>query len=161
MPSLDSGAACPLFNLSTDGGGSLALSDLKGTPFVLFFYPKDDTPGCTKEALAFKELKSEFDALGVKIIGLSKDSVASHEKYKAKHGLPFTLLSDESTDFIQSCGAWGEKNLYGKKYMGTERCTFLVDAEGKVARVWANVKVPGHAEETLEAARNLVQAARA
>ncbi|MET0154875.1 MAG: peroxiredoxin [Rickettsiales bacterium] len=155
MPSLVTGASCPLFRLPTDNGGLLSLADLKGSPFVLFFYPKDDTPGCTTEALAFKELKSEFDALGVKIIGLSKDSVASHQKYKEKHALPFALLSDESTDFIQSCGAWGEKSLYGKKYMGTERCTFLIDADGRAVRVWENVKVPGHAEEVLEASRKL------
>ena len=154
MSILESGSPLPDFTLSTDEDKTLSLADLAGSPFVLFFYPKDDTSGCTKEALAFKDLKGDFDAIGVKVLGLSKDSPASHVKYKNKHALPFTLLSDESTDFINACGAWGEKTLYGKKYMGTERCTFLVDEKGIIIRAWSKVKVPGHAEEVLQSARD-------
>ncbi len=150
---LDTGHPLPDFDLPTDGGGRLTKADLAGKPFVLYLYPKDDTSGCTKEALAFEGLAAEFQALGVPVIGLSKDGVASHDKFKAKHGLGLPLLSDEEGGFVEALGAWVEKSMYGKKYMGTDRSTFLVDAEGKIAQVWRGVKVPGHAEAVLAAAK--------
>lgn len=135
--------------------GDVSLSALKGTPFVLFFYPRDDTSGCTKENEAFTALQPEFEALGVKVYGVSKDSIASHEKFMAKKSLSVPLLSDESTDLCEQMGVWKEKSMYGKTFMGIERSTFLFDAEGTVVKAWRKVKVPGHAEEVLEAAKGL------
>ncbi len=135
--------------------GDVSLSALKGAPFVLFFYPRDDTSGCTKENEAFTALQPEFEALGVKVYGVSKDSIASHEKFMAKKSLSVPLLSDESTDLCEQMGVWKEKSMYGKTFMGIERSTFLFDAEGTVVQAWRKVKVPGHAEEVLEAAKGL------
>jgi peroxiredoxin Q/BCP len=124
-------------------------------PFVLYFYPKDDTSGCTKEAIAFTALAKKFEALGVALIGVSKDSAASHDRFKAKHGLKLTLASDPETKVAQSYGVWVEKSMYGRRYMGMERATFLVDAAGKILQVWRKVKVPRHAEVVLAAAKSL------
>ncbi|WP_121631465.1 peroxiredoxin [Tropicibacter alexandrii] len=135
--------------------GDVSLSALKGAPFVLFFYPRDDTSGCTKENEAFTALQPEFEALGVKVYGVSKDSIASHEKFMAKKSLTVPLLSDEATDLCEQMGVWKEKSMYGKTFMGIERSTFLFDAEGTVVKAWRKVKVPGHAEEVLEAAKGL------
>ncbi|TVQ34319.1 MAG: peroxiredoxin [Geminicoccaceae bacterium] len=156
---LDAGQPLPDFDLPTDGDGRLTKADLAGKAFVLYLYPKDDTSGCTKEALAFQGLEAEFAALGVTVIGLSKDGVKSHDKFKTKHGLGFPLLSDETGAFVEALGAWVEKSMYGKKYMGIDRSTFLVDANGTIAQVWRSVKVSGHAEAVLEAAKGLVKQA--
>ena len=145
----------PDFSLPTDGGATLSRGDLAGRKTVLYFYPKDDTPGCTKEAQGFRDAIDQFAAAGTTVVGVSKDSVASHDKFKAKHGLNFHLISDQEGCLCESCGVWVEKSMYGKKYMGIERATFLVDADGTVQRVWRKVKVPGHVEEVLEAAKAL------
>ena len=149
------GDVAPEFELPTDGGGTLKLSDLRGQPVVLFFYPKDDTSGCTKEAIAFSGLEAEFASLGAKIVGLSPDSPASHDKFKAKHDLSVTLAADTEKTVLEAYGVWVEKSMYGRKYMGVERSTFLVGTDGKLARVWRKVKVPGHAEAVLEAVKDL------
>jgi peroxiredoxin len=149
------GDPLPDFDLPTDGAGRLAKADLVGAPFVLYLYPKDDTSGCTKEANAFKAMKGEFDALGIGVVGLSKDPVASHDKFKSKHELNFPLLSDETGSFVEALGAWVEKSMYGKKYMGVDRSTFLVGPDGTIREIWRKVKVPGHAEAVLAAARKL------
>ena len=153
---LSEGDALPQFDLPTDGDGRIGSTTLAGKPFVLFLYPKDDTPGCTKESIGFSVSKAEFDALGVEVVGLSKDSVAKHAKFRDKHGLSVTLASDETGSLVEAMGSWVEKSMYGKKYMGIDRSTFLVDAEGRIARLWRNVKVPGHVDEVLAAARDLV-----
>jgi thioredoxin-dependent peroxiredoxin len=155
MTAINEGDALPDFDLPTDGGGRVSKASLKGTPFVLYLYPKDDTPGCTTEARGFTAAQADFEQLGVKMIGLSKDDVDSHEKFKAKHGLTLTLASDEDGRLVEALGAWVEKSMYGKTYMGIDRSTFLVDGEGVVRRAWRKVKVPGHVEEVLEAARAL------
>ncbi len=149
------GDPAPDFTLPTDGDGPLTLSALKGRPVVLYFYPKDDTSGCTKEAIAFSALKPEFDRLGARVIGLSPDSAQKHAKFRKKHGLSVDLAADEERTALEAYGVWVEKSLYGRKYMGVERTTFLIDAEGRVARVWSKVKVDGHAEDVLAAARAL------
>ncbi|MEO1093149.1 MAG: peroxiredoxin [Pseudomonadota bacterium] len=154
--SLDVGDELPDFDLPVDGGDRLSKAALMGSPLVLYLYPKDDTSGCTKEANAFKALKGEFEALGVALVGLSKDDVKSHDKFKAKYELNFPLLSDEAGGLVEALGAWVEKSMYGKKYMGIDRSTFLVGADGKIVEVWRKVKVPGHAEAVLEAAKALV-----
>jgi peroxiredoxin len=153
------GDPLPDFALPTDGGGNLAKADLAGAPFVLYLYPKDDTSGCTKEANAFKALHDEFAQLGVRVVGLSKDPVKSHDKFKAKHELNFPLLSDESGEFVEALGAWVEKSMYGKSYMGIDRSTFLVGPDGTIREIWRKVKVPGHAEAVLAAARTLTEPA--
>jgi peroxiredoxin Q/BCP len=145
----------PDFTLPASGGGEVTLSALRGSPVVLYFYPRDDTSGCTKEAIAFTGLKDAFEAAGVKVFGISKDSVASHDKFVSKHDLGVTLLSDEGSDTCENYGVWKEKSMYGKTFWGIERSTFLIDAEGRIAREWRKVKVPGHAEEVLEAAKAL------
>jgi peroxiredoxin Q/BCP len=137
------------------GGGEIQLTALAGAPIVLFFYPRDDTPGCTNEAIAFTGLLPEFEAAGAKVIGISKDSVAKHEKFSEKHGLQVPLASDEHGTTCEAYGVWQEKQMYGKTFMGIERSTFLIGADGNIARVWPKVKVPGHAEEVLEAVRAL------
>lgn len=152
---LEEGKKAPDFTLPGNGGEKIKLSALKGAPVVLYFYPKDDTSGCTKEAIAFSELKPEFDALGIEIIGLSPDSAASHDKFIAKHDLAVRLAADEDKKVVEKYGVWVEKSMYGKKYMGVERTTFLIDKAGKIARIWRKVRVPGHAEAVLEAARDL------
>ena len=149
------GGAAPEFTLVSDSGGTLSLIEMKGKIAVLFFYPKDDTTGCTLEAKDFSDRVPEFAKIGAAVVGISPDSVKSHGKFKAKHGLTLTLLSDETKEMLQSYGLWVEKSMYGRKYMGVERTTLLLDASGKVAQVWEKVKVPGHAQEVLEAARRL------
>jgi peroxiredoxin Q/BCP len=145
------GDKAPAFTLPTDGGGKVSLASLKGQIVVLYFYPKDDTSGCTKEAIEFSTAKAKFDKLGAVVIGCSRDSVASHDKFKGKHKLKVTLAADETGKATESYGVWVEKSLYGRKYMGIERATFLIDKTGTVAKVWHKVKVPGHVGEVLKA----------
>ncbi|WP_338551098.1 peroxiredoxin [Roseovarius phycicola] len=145
----------PDFTLPRDGGGEVVLSGLRPAPIVLFFYPKDDTSGCTKEAIAFTGLNAEFEAAGARVFGISKDTVAKHDKFRDKHDLGIPLLSDAEGDVCEQYGVWKEKSMYGKKYMGIERTTVLIDGDGKIVRIWPKVKVPGHAEEVLEAVRAL------
>jgi len=152
---LDVGDPIPAFDLPTDGGGRVSNTALEGKPFVLYLYPKDDTSGCTKEAIGFTEKLPEFEKLGVEVFGLSKDDVVSHDKFKAKHDLGIRLASDEAGGLIEALGAWVEKNMYGRSYMGIDRSTFLVDGDGRIARAWRKVKVPGHVDEVLNAAREL------
>jgi peroxiredoxin Q/BCP len=149
---LEAGGAAPEFDLPTAGGGRARLADYRGKPLVVYFYPKDDTPGCTKEAQGFAEAYPEFQAAGVALVGVSKDSAASHDRFRAKYDLPFTLASDEHGGVVEAYGAWVEKSMYGKKYMGIDRSTFLIDRDGTVEKVWRNVKVPGHVAEVLAAA---------
>lgn len=153
---VEEGKKAPDFKLPADDGETIHLGGLKGTPVVLFFYPKDDTSGCTKEAIAFTELEKEFQDLGAVVIGMSPDSVERHVKFKAKHNLTVTLASDEDKKVLEKYGVWVEKSMYGRKYMGVERTTVLIDQKGKAAKVWRKVKVPGHAEAVLEATRELV-----
>lgn len=155
MSTLKEGDMAPDFSLPTDSGGNASLSAVKGRKAVVYFYPKDDTSGCTKEAIAFTGLKGAFDEAETDIIGISADSVARHDKFKAKHALAVTLASDESRAAIEAYGVWVEKSMYGRKYMGIDRSTFLIDRDGRIARIWRKVKVAGHAEEVLEAARAL------
>ena len=152
---MDIGDAAPAFALSTDGGGTASLAALDGRKIVLYFYPKDDTPGCTTEAIAFTALKDGFAAADTTVIGVSKDSVASHAKFRAKHSLSIDLAADPEGSVVEAYGTWVEKSMYGKKYMGIDRATFLIDRDGKLAAVWRKVKVPGHAEAVLEAAQAL------
>ena len=151
----DTSETAPDFTLPRTGGDNTTLSALRPGAVVLFFYPRDDTSGCTKEAVAFSTLKDQFDAAGVTVMGISKDSLASHEKFASKHALTVPLLSDEHADVCEAYGVWAEKSMYGKKYFGIERSTFLIDGEGRIARVWRKVKVPGHAEEVLDAVKAL------
>jgi len=155
MSELTIGDIAPDFDLEGDGGERVSLNALKGKPVVVYFYPKDDTPGCTKEAIAFTGLIEDFNAAGITVVGLSPDTAAKHDKFIAKHSLGIRLGADTETKTAEAYGVWVEKNMYGKKYMGVERSTFLVDAEGKIAQIWRKVKVPGHAEAVLEAARAL------
>lgn len=154
MP-LSAGDIAPAFSIAQDGGNNLTLESFKGRKLVLYAYPKDDTSGCTREAIEFNGLRSAFLAAGTEIVGVSADSIASHSKFRKKHDLSFALGSDESHVMLEAYGLWVEKSMYGRKYMGIERTTFLIDADGKIARVWSKVKVPGHAEEVLEAAQLL------
>ena len=141
--------------MPTDGGGSVTLSALKGKPVVLYFYPKDDTSGCTSEACGFRDQLPDFSGLNAVVIGVSKDSVASHDKFKAKYELPFTLASDKETGVAEAYGVWVEKSMYGRKYMGLERATFLIDKDGIVRNVWRKVKVTGHVAAVLKALKAL------
>jgi Peroxiredoxin len=152
---LKPGDKAPAFKLATDGSGEVSLAGMKGKPFVLYFYPKDNTTGCTREAIDFNRLARKFQELGVDIIGVSKDSTTSHDRFKDKHGLKLTLASDSETKVAQDYGVWIEKTLYGRKSMGMERSTFLIDKAGKIRAVWRKVKVDGHAEAVLAAAREL------
>jgi len=145
----------PDFTLPRDGGEQVTLSALRPAPVVLYFYPRDDTSGCTREALAFTELAEAFQAAGVHVLGISKDSVASHDKFRDKHGLGIALLSDADGDVCERYGVWKEKNMYGRKFMGIVRTTVLIGGDGRVVRVWPKVKVAGHAEEVLETVRAL------
>ena len=154
---LTEGDTAPSWSLPGDGGATLS-SDRDGRPLVLFLYPKDDTSGCTKEAIAFSNLADEFDAIGVDVVGLSPDPAKSHDKFKAKHNLSIPLASDEEKIVLEAFGAWKEKSMYGRTYMGVERSTFLIDGDGKIVRAWRKVKVPGHADEVLAAARELSRA---
>ncbi|MBB3235014.1 peroxiredoxin [Phyllobacterium endophyticum] len=151
MAKLDIGSTPHDFTLPSDGGGTITLSELRGQPVVLYFYPKDDTSGCTQEAIEFSGLKPQFDKLGVKVIGMSPDPVKKHDKFKNKHGLKVDLVADEDKAITEAYGLWVEKSMYGRKYMGVERTTYLIDKAGKIARIWNKVKVPGHAAEVLEA----------
>src|SRR5712672_2771091 len=153
--SVEEGKKAPDFSAATDGGKKLKLSDLRGKPVVLYFYPKDDTSGCTAEACGFRDAFPDYGGTGSVVIGISKDSVASHDKFKKKHELPFILASDAGSDVCEKYGVWVEKSMYGRKYMGIERCTFLIDQQGVVRGVWRKVRVPGHVAEVLKAARAL------
>ncbi|MBZ6378319.1 peroxiredoxin [Pacificimonas flava] len=149
------GQKAPDFELAAEGDETLRLSDFEGRKLVLYFYPKDDTPGCTKEAIAFTEHSAEFAAADTDIVGVSKDSVAKHGKFREKHELGIHLGSDPDGEVIERYGSWVEKKMYGRTYMGIDRSTFLIDREGKVAKIWRKVRVKGHVEEVLEAARAL------
>lgn len=149
------GNMAPDFTLPTDGGGTVSLKGLRGKTVVLYFYPKDDTSGCTAEACAFRDALPDFSRLKAEVVGISRDSVASHDKFKQKYKLRFPLASDEDGKVCAAYGVWVEKSMYGRKYMGIERSTFLIDGKGAVRAIWRKVKVPGHAEEVLEAARAL------
>jgi len=153
---LEEGAKAPAFTLEDDKGNKVKLSDLKGSPVVVYFYPKDDTPGCTKEACAFRDRSSELTKLGVKVLGISPDNVQSHGKFRDKFTLNFPLLSDPDHAVAEKFGAWREKVLYGKKSIGIVRSTFLIDATGKIARVWRSVKVDGHDAKVIEAVQALL-----
>ena len=153
MPEISQTA--PDFTLPVTGGGDVTLSALKGSAVVLFFYPRDDTPGCTKENIGFSENLDAFEAAGAKVFGISRDTMAKHDKFAAKYGLTAPLLSDEEGTVTESYGVWVEKNMYGKKSMGIERATYLIAADGTIAQIWRKVKVPGHVEEVLEAVRAL------
>ena len=152
------GEAMPDIAMETPDGGSVKPSDFAGKKLVIFFYPKDNTPGCTTESIDFSSLKPEFEALGVQIIGVSKDSLKSHANFKTKKDLTVVLASDENNDACEQFGVWVEKNMYGKKYMGIERSTFLVLANGEIAEVWRKVKVKGHAQAVLEASAEILNA---
>ena len=143
------------FSLAIDGGAMLSLKDFSGNPLILYFYPKDDTSGCTKQATEFSTSSAKFRKLGTAVLGVSKDSLLSHEKFKSKHKLKVSLGSDPEGKLIESYGAWVEKSMYGRKYMGIERSTFLIDGKGKIARIWRKVKVTGHVEEVLAAVKAL------
>jgi peroxiredoxin Q/BCP len=150
---LVAGAKAPAFTLPADGGGSVSLSDFKGNKLVLYFYPKADTPGCTKEAIEFSRLRADFAKSGTAILGVSADPLSAQEKFKSKHKLRITLGSDESRKMLAAYGAWGEKSMYGRKFMGVIRKTFLIGPDGRIIQVWPKVRVPGHAEEVLAATR--------
>ncbi|MEO6379615.1 MAG: peroxiredoxin [Caulobacteraceae bacterium] len=153
MPDLNPGDKAPDFDLATDGGGRAKLADFAGSWLVLYSYPKDDTPGCTTEAIAFTDTGAEFAAAGAKVVGVSKDSPKSHDRFKAKHNLGFTLASDPDGEMLERYGLWVEKSLYGRKYMGIDRATFLIGPDGLIRAVWRKVKVAGHAQAVLEALR--------
>ncbi|WP_424939759.1 thioredoxin-dependent thiol peroxidase [Aliiroseovarius sp. S253] len=157
MPAI--GDIAPDFTLPQDGGDAITLSNLVGKPVVLFFYPKDNTPGCTTEALDFTALLPEFEALGVQVLGVSKDSLKKHENFRAKHALGIPLLSDAEDDVCERYGTWGEKKNYGRTYMGITRATFLIGADGRIAHVWNKVKVKDHAQTVLDAAREVAAGA--
>ena len=152
---LQPGDKAPEFSLPSDEGGDIALAGLRGHAVVLYFYPKDDTTGCTSEAKGFTEAQGEFDAIGAVVVGVSKDSVKSHGKFRQKYGLSVRLGSDVDGEMIQKYGVWVEKSMYGRKYMGIERATFLIDAEGVIQRVWRKVSVTGHIQDVLTSAREL------
>ena len=156
--SLKVGDKAPDFTLPKDGGGKIALKDLKGKAVVLYFYPKDDTSGCTAEACAFRDAFPDFSKVKAAIVGISRDSVKSHDKFKAKHELPFTLASDEDGKVCEAYGTWVEKSMYGRKYIGIERATFLIDGKGVIRGIWRKVKVPGHVEEVLKEVKKLAEA---
>ncbi|SHJ12195.1 thioredoxin-dependent thiol peroxidase [Wenxinia saemankumensis] len=155
MTEVTKGDTAPAFTLPAAGGGEVSLSDFAGSPVVLYFYPRDDTSGCTTEAKDFTTAAAEFEAAGAVVLGVSKDSVASHDRFAAKHDLNVRLLSDEESDVCERYGVWGEKKMYGKTFMGIERATFLVGPDGKVAEIWRKVKVPGHVDAVLDAVKSL------
>lgn len=155
MSKVTEGDVAPGFTLPTDGDGTFTLASHSGSPVVLFFYPKDDTSGCTKEAIGFTENLPAFQKLGVTVAGMSPDPVKKHDKFRDKHSLEVILISDEEKEVLGKYGVWVEKSMYGKKYMGVERTTLLIDGSGKVAKAWHKVKVPGHVEAVLEAAQDL------
>jgi peroxiredoxin Q/BCP len=149
------GDKAPAFTLPRDGGDTVKLSQFKGKTVVVYFYPKDDTSGCTKEAVGFSEMIGAFREAGAEVIGISPDSVKSHDKFRDKHELKVILLADEEKQAIEAYGVWAEKKMYGKSYMGVERSTFLIGPDGKIKRAWRGVKVPGHVDEVLEAVKSL------
>ncbi|HML91370.1 thioredoxin-dependent thiol peroxidase [Methyloceanibacter sp.] len=153
--SLDAGDKAPTFTLPTDGGGEISLKDLKGETVVLYFYPKDDTSGCTAEACAFRDALPDFSKVNATVIGVSKDPVKKHDKFKDKYDLTFPLASDEDGKVCDAYGTWVEKSMYGRKYMGIDRSTFLIDGKGVIRAIWRKVKVPGHVDEVLKAAQAL------
>jgi peroxiredoxin Q/BCP len=155
MPPLEIGNKAPAFKAESDTGETFSLSSMKGKPFVLYFYPKDDTSGCTAEACAFTENIKAFDKLGVTVLGVSKDSLEKHAKFRAKYDLKFPLLSDTDGKLCEAYDTWIEKSMYGKKYMGIDRSTFLIGADGKINALWRKVKVPGHIEEVLKAVKDI------
>ncbi|MBU6526880.1 peroxiredoxin [Methylocystis sp. MJC1] len=152
---LKEGDSAPAFTLPGAGGETLSIAALSGKKVVLYFYPKDDTSGCTKEAIEFNALRDKFAKAGATIVGMSPDSAKSHDKFRTKYELAFPLAADETKETLSAYGVWVEKSMYGRKYMGVERSTFLIDANGKIARIWRKVKVPGHADEVLMAAEGL------
>ena len=152
---MEIGQIAPEFTLPTDSSGLVTLSTLRGNMVVLYFYPKDNTPGCTTEAIAFSQLKKDFDAHGVKIIGVSKDSPRKHDNFKQKYQLTITLASDAEDEMISAYGVWVQKKLYGREYMGIERATFLIGADGKIAHVWRKVKVKDHAQDVLDTVKSI------
>ena len=156
---LKDGDNAPLFELPADGGRTVRLKDYKGRYLVLYFYPKDNTSGCTKEAVGFSEALDSLHGLGADVLGLSPDSVKSHDKFKSKHGLTIDLASDEEKTVLQDYGVWVEKSMYGRKYMGVERSTFLIGPDGKIVRSWRKVKVPGHVDEVRQAIEDAVERA--
>jgi peroxiredoxin Q/BCP len=149
------GDKAPAFDMQTDGAGKVSLESLKGHNVVLYFYPKDDTSGCTKEAFDFRDRLPEFGKLDAAVVGVSRDNIASHDRFKEKHELPFTLASDTDGEASEAYGTWIEKSMYGRKYMGMERATFLIDGAGVIRGIWRKVKVSGHVAEVLKAARGL------
>lgn len=151
----DIGELAPDFTLPRDGGGDLTLSELRPRKVVLYFYPKDDTPGCTKQAIAFSEQLSAFDQAGATVIGVSRDPVTRHDRFRDKHGLGVALVSDVDGHLCEAYGTWVEKSMYGKTYMGIERSTFLVDGSGRIAKLWRKVRVPGHVDAVLGAVAEL------
>ena len=153
--SISEGQAAPDFTLPASGGRTVSLATLKGKPFVLYFYPKADTPGCTRQACAFEEALPQLDKIGVTVVGVSKDKMKPIENFAAKYNLTFPLASDPETKVIEAYGAWAEKSMYGKKYMGIERLTVLIDKAGKIVKIWPKVKVEGHAAEVLQAVQVL------
>jgi peroxiredoxin Q/BCP len=155
MMSLTIGDKAPDFIIATDGGGTFCLSEMVGHNVIIYFYPKDDTPGCTKEACEFRDSLPDFSKSAAKIIGISKDTVAKHDKFKSKYELPFTLGADLEGDVCEAYGTWVEKSMYGRQYMGIERATFLIDKEGVLQGIWRKVKVKGHVEEVLSTVQNL------
>jgi len=159
MSDLKQGNPAPGFSLPGSGGQTIALSDYKGQYVVLYFYPKDDTPGCTKQACGFRDHLSEFEKLDCAVIGVSKDKPEKHDKFTEKHDLNFPLASDEDGAVCEAYGVWKEKSMYGKTFLGIERSTFLIDPDGKIAQIWRKVKVPGHVEEVRDALENLQQKA--
>ena len=152
---LAEGQKAPAFRLPRDGGSVVTLSDYAGQKLVLFFYPRADTPGCTREAIDFTRLKGDFTAAGTAVLGISADPLKSQEKFRDKHGLGIPLISDEQHEMLEAYGAWGEKSMYGKTFLGILRTTVLIGTDGKVARIWRNVRVEGHADEVLAASRSL------
>jgi len=155
MPALAPGSKAPAFSLPRDGGGKVSLADFNGQKLVLYFYPRADTPGCTVESKAFSGLSKAFAKTGTAVLGASADPVKAQDAFKAKHGLAIPLASDETHRMLEAYGVWGEKSMYGKKFMGIIRTTFLIGPDGRIARIWPKVKVEGHAEEVLSAAKAL------
>ena len=153
--SVEPGAKAPAFDLPTDTGANVSLAGLAGKTVVFYFYPKDDTSGCTAQAKGFSEAQAAFDAAGAVVVGVSKDTVAKHAKFRAKYGLTIALGSDVEGKTVEAYGSWVEKSLYGRKYMGIDRSTFLIDGQGVVRRVWRKVRVPGHVQEVLKAVQDL------